>query len=251
MTTQHLPIKLLKDPLIDAIFEIRFSSSTEISNVLPGFFFAKFEKKELRVEQLQTAQIPVQIRNMDSNLRYQPLMRMHWGTFIIFIGDAMLGIGCKMPYPGWNTFRERIREVVAVLFEAGIINTIERYSMKYINIIEGESLSDQIQKTNIELRVGDHVVRKEKFSVRIEIANSDFINIIQLAAPVSAVLPNKEVRNGIIVDIDCIGTRQHININDFNKDLPNLLESVHSECKVKFFECLKPETITTLEPVYA
>ena len=61
MTAQTLPKKLNKEPLVDAVFEIRFSSSMAASSVLPGFFFAKLEPKEWRVESLPVAEIPGQL----------------------------------------------------------------------------------------------------------------------------------------------------------------------------------------------
>lgn len=37
---EKLPIKLNKEPLLDAIFEVRFSMITPASNILPGIFLA-------------------------------------------------------------------------------------------------------------------------------------------------------------------------------------------------------------------
>jgi hypothetical protein len=37
--TNKLPTKLKKEPLVDAVFELRFYSSAPASSIFPGFFF--------------------------------------------------------------------------------------------------------------------------------------------------------------------------------------------------------------------
>lgn len=74
--TKAFPDKLTKEPLIDAVFELRFSSASPAANFLPGFLFAKLEPKEWNIEQLGAAQIPPHIRASDPNLKFQPLQKI-------------------------------------------------------------------------------------------------------------------------------------------------------------------------------
>ena len=62
--TDALPIKLLKEPLIDAVFELRFMSSISASNVLPGYLFSKLDGKKT-IERLPAADFPRPMRDMD------------------------------------------------------------------------------------------------------------------------------------------------------------------------------------------
>jgi len=250
MTAQTLPKKLNKEPLVDAVFETRFSSSMAASSVLPGFFFAKLEPKEWQVESLPVAEIPGQLRSADPNLRYQPLMRIHWDDFLILIGDNSLGVGCKMPYLGWIKFREQIVKAVALLIDTKIVQTIERYSLKYIDVIDGRNLAEQIQRINMHIRVGSHTVQEEAFTVRLQIPHDNFLNIIQIAAPVTANMIGGQVRQGTMVDTDTLCNYQTSELRKFTDELPNRLDAIHIENKKMFFECLKPETISYLEPVY-
>lgn len=250
MKAQTLPKKLEKEPLVDAVFEIRFSSSTTASNVLPGFFFSKLGMKEWSVDNLPVSQVPSQLRSRDPNLRHQPIMRVNWDNFVILIGDTTLGVACKMPYLGWIKFSERIAKIVELLRDTGIVQTIERYSLKYIDIIEGETLAEQIQRINMDIRVGSHVVKEETFSVRIEIPHENFINVIQIAAPAKLTKPDGQVRNGILVDIDSICNYQTSDLSKFTDELSARLNLIHTENKKMFFNCLKQETIIYLEPIY-
>jgi uncharacterized protein (TIGR04255 family) len=238
MTAKRLPTKLNKEPLVDAVFEIRFSSSTPASSVLPGFFFAKLEATEWLVDRLPVSELPSQMRSLDPILRYQPMMRIHWGDFLILMGDTMLGVASKIPYSGWPKFRDRI------------VKAVERYSLKYDDIIEAGNLAERIQMINMDIRIGSHTVKEEQFTVRLEIPHNNFINIVQIASAATAKLIDGHVRNGILVDTDTILNHQTSDLRKFLDELPSRLDAIHTENKMMFFECLKPETIASLEPVY-
>lgn len=255
MTAQTLPKKLNKGPLADAVFEIRFSSSTPASSILPGLFFAKVEEPaEWRSESLPVSEIPSQFRNADPNLRYQPLMRLHWNNFIILISDTALGVQFKTPYPGWIQFKEQIIKAINILIGTKIVQNIERYSIKYVDIIEGKDLAEQIQRINMDIRIGSHTLKEEPFTVRVEIRQDSFINIIQIAGPVTGQITEGEfhgqIRRGVLVDTDTICNYQTNNLIQFTNELPNRLDEIHLENKKMFFECLTQDTVTYLEPVY-
>jgi uncharacterized protein (TIGR04255 family) len=250
MNTQTLPTKLNKEPLVDVVFEIRFSPSTPASSVLPGFFFAKLEPVQWRVEPLPMADIPKQFRSNDPNLRYQPLMRIYWDSFILLVSDNSLGLGCNLPYPGWINFKAQIIKAVGLLAETKIIESIERYSLKYVDIIEGKNLPERIQMVNMDIRVGSHVVREELFTVRVEISHNNFLTVRQIAAEATATPHGGKERNGTLIDTDTICNYQSSNLKIFIEELPTRLDAIHIENKTMFFDCLKPETISYLEPVY-
>lgn len=250
MTIQNLPVKLKKEPLVDAIFEIRFSSSQAASTVLPGFFFAKLLPVTWRIETLPMAEIPNQLRSSDPKLRYQPLMRIHWDDFILMIGDRSLGVACKMPYIGWSAFKNRIVHIFKILFDAKVIQTVERYSLKYVDVVSGKDLKEQIARVNIDLRVGSHTINQQLFTIRVEIPHDNFRNVIQIAADVTAKISDGQLRKGSLVDIDTICTYNSTDLSTFANELPERLEAIHIENKKMFFDCLKPETIEYLEPVY-
>jgi uncharacterized protein (TIGR04255 family) len=250
MTARPLPQKLKKEPLVDAIFEVRFSSSTTASNVIPGFFFAKLEPKEWVVDSLPIAEVPSKIRSDDPNLRYQPLMRIHWDNFLILVGDNTLGVACKMPYSGWSEFRERIIKIIGLLVDAKIVKAFDRYSLKYVDVIEDENLAKQIQMINMDIRIGSHKLKEEIFTVRLEIPYDIFINVIQIGVPATATMPEGQKRIGALVSIDTICRHQTNDLIKFTSELPTRLDAIHIENKKMFFDCLTQETIDYLEPVY-
>jgi uncharacterized protein (TIGR04255 family) len=250
MTAKPLPKKLNKEPLVDAVFEIRFSSSIPVSSVLPGFLFARINDGDKKIERLPAANIPIQMRELDQNLRFQPLLRLNWDRFLILMGDESLAIACAIPYPGWQDFKSKIIEVINALKDSRIIETVSRFSLKYVDIIDGKNLSEQIQRVNINLNIGNHILFSEKFNIRVEIPHDNYLHIVQIAAPSSGTLFDGKTQDGVLVAVDSISEQLTIDLTSFAETLADNLEAIHTSNKTMFFECLRPETITYLEPVY-
>src|SRR5262249_21946701 len=160
---------------------------------------------------------------------------IHWDNFLILIGDTMLGVGCKMPYSGWIEFKGRIVKAIKLLLDTKIIQAIERYSIRYSDIIEGEKLNERIQMINMDIRVGSHIVKEEIFTVRVEIPHGSFLNVIQIAAEAAAPLPDGNEKSGTLVDTDTLCNYQTNDLKKFVDELPARLDEIHDENKEMFF----------------
>jgi uncharacterized protein (TIGR04255 family) len=250
MTVVRLPKKLKKEPLIDAIFGVQFSSSVPASSIIPGLLFSKIIEPNKKIERLPIADIPFQIRNADPVLRFQPLLKLHFGTFFVLIGDSSLSVASVIPYIGWTAFKVKIIEVFQLLDEMKLIDTIDRYSMKYVNVVAGDNIAEQINKINVDIKVGNHELKTEAFNVRVEIPRDNFLQIVQIAATALVTLPNKQTYNGALIDIDTICNYKTDDISSLIVELPDRLQFIHDRCKTMFFECLKQETISGMEPLY-
>lgn len=246
---ETLPSKLKKEPIIDALFEMRFTSATSASSIVPGFLFSRLQG-EKTIERLPTDQIPKQLLDSDPNLRFAPLIRLHWGNFLISIGDRSLGVACKMPYPGWKTFKPGILEVVTAMKEIGIIQAVDRFSMKYIDLIPANSVAEQVSAIRGTVVLGNHTLKQENFALRIDIPKDGMLHIVQINASATAKLQDGSTLEGVIVDTDSIINLENLDFDAFLVRLPEQLESLHSANKAMFFECIQPQTLTSLEPVY-
>jgi len=248
MPTVLLPTRLKKDPLVDAVFEIRFSSAIPASSVIPGILFAKL-KGHPQIERLPASDIPAQIRALNPALQSQPLMRMHWkNSFLVLIGDVSLGLGCKMPYPGWSSFKSHIQELATLLNESQFIEQIERYSLKYVGVVDGNDLTEQIARIKIDLKLGEYALKAEPFTVRIEMQRESFLYIVHLAAPTTATMFDGKQRTGLLIDIDGLREHKTTNLTGFLGELPDRLEVMHTRNKELFFGLLTDETLAYLEP---
>jgi uncharacterized protein (TIGR04255 family) len=243
---KKLPQKLNKEPLLEALLEVRFTCAFPASTVLPGLLFSQLEGGKV-IEQLATAQIPTAIRDADPNLQFAPVSRLIWKHFHINIGDRSISIGCQSPnYPGWSEFEKSIKEVINILIATNIIQSVQRYSIKYVNLIPSDSLEEQVSLINFDMTIANHKVTKEAFQLRLEMHEEKLINVISVMSSAEVLLPDRSIKKGVIVDIDTIAI---VNNEPLDKVFENL-ENTREVNKIKFFDCLTQETIDLLEPVY-
>ena len=251
MSTLKLPSKLAKEPLIDVIFELRFTShQTGVSALLPGLLFTRLTGMG-NIEPLPISQLPQQIRDMDPNLQFSPLSRIVWGRYAILIGDRSVGIGCLMPYPGWSEFKAAIETVIGVVHSAALIKTIDRYSVKYVDFFEtGDDSARALSQFNIALRLGKHAVRAENTVIRVEIPRAPFLHAVQVMTTVNIQNSSNGIRTGAILDVDTLTTTPSFDVASFVAELPTLLDDIHLANKHMFFECLSENGLNSLEPQY-
>lgn len=246
-----LPKRLKKEPLIQAVFEMRFSGIVPASEIFPGFLFGKREDKNDKtlIENLPAAQVPKQLRDMDPNLQFVPVIRLIWKKYIISISDRSVVIGCDYPYPGWDKFKPIIIEIIGHLKESGIVASVSRYSMKYVDLIESADIAHQISLIDMKVSVAGQELKNQNFHIRIEFPVKDFINVVQIVPAASANLSNGEKREGVIIDVDTIYNINDQKIEDvINDGFDGGLEIIHKINKRMFFSCLTEETIKSLEP---
>lgn len=246
---QTLPKKLKKEPLIDAVFEVRFTSAFPAGSVLPGLLFGKLVGDK-KIEQLPLSQLPQVMRDADPNLRFAPLSRLDWQQFYINVGDRSVSVGFKHPYPGWNSFKPAIIEVMDILNGADILKSVERYSLKYIDLLPATDLREQVSFVNFDVTLAGHKLENEVFQIRLEIPRDGFIHVIQVVSSATATLHTGEARQGLIVDVDTIVNQQGIPFEELLSGFSDKLEVIHQANKKVFFDCLKPQTIMALEPEY-
>lgn len=249
-----LPKKLKKEPLVDALFEVRFlPTNAAVSSILPGLLLSSLTtswQEALQIERLQASEFPILVRNADPFLKYQPLLKLSGERFMLLVGDWSLTVGCKLPYAGWTEFKPKIIEVMDVLKGSNLVKELERYSMKYVDIVEAKTLAEQVERANMEIRIGSHKLVAEPFAVRIDIKRDEFTNLIHVAGQAQVTLTDGKVRSGLLIDVDTVVNHRTTDFAQFSLELPERLERIHTENKTRVFECLTPETIEYLEPVY-
>ncbi|WP_368924400.1 TIGR04255 family protein [Comamonas aquatica] len=250
MKIEKLPVKLTAEPLIEALFEVRFRSAVPVSNMLPGMLFQELGGAEhVRIESLPTAQIPVEIRRTDPALQNAPLMRLRWSGFGIGISDTSIIISMDGKYQGWQLFKQAIIKICQASINSGVIEKISRYSVKYIDLIPGgdEKSSGGM---DLNLSIGNYKLDKENAQIRLEVKDENFINILQLITSAEAVISDGIKLKGSIVDIDTISLAAKSDPREFISILSESLDAAHDVNKRIFFECLTKETFEELGPIY-
>ncbi len=249
MTSGKLPSKLGKEPLIDVIFEVRFTAKIPAATVLPGLIFAKLRNVG-RIEPLPAAQLPAPMRALDPQLAFAPLSRIVWKEFAILVGERSLGIGCKMPYPGWAAFKEAILEVLNVVKEGDFLTKVHRHSLKYIDLFEtGGDDAEALRRLNVSVRIGTQQISSENTVLRVEMPRGPHLHAVQVATKAGVEQEGASPRTGALIDVDTLNIAE-MDPGDFFAKLSSSLEDVHTANKQVFFECLSEYGLKLLEPRY-
>ena len=229
-----LPTRLRNEPLLDAVFECRFTAPIPLSNILPGILFSEFSE-EKQLERLPQLDIPEVIRNRDPNLQYAPLIRINLNGYSILIGDRSIAVACKLPYRGWIEFKSKIITIISIVKKSNLVDQIIRYSIKYIDLIQATDPAEQVNLANLSLTVASHKLTKESYQVRMDIPVDELINIVQIVSGAKVTMPDKTMLEGVLIDIDTIKETGNIPIKQLEEEALNeALEHIHNVNKKTF-----------------
>jgi uncharacterized protein (TIGR04255 family) len=244
-----LPVILEREPLVDAVFEVRLGGDPHMSDLLPGILFDQLDPKPT-IQRLPAAEIPQPIRASDPSLVFSPVIRLDWGRYTISFGDRNLVIGCKLPYPKWKYFKATILDIVGRIARVGITGPVERYSLKYVNLIQAPTIADQIAKINMSVRVGEVQVNNDHFSVQVHRNEGDTLHIMSVMTGAQGKLADGNYVFGAVVDIDSIRDVQYSDFEIFAATLEPAVQTLRLVNKIKFFSCLTEEAINEMGPKY-
>lgn len=245
----RLPKVLAREPLVDALFEVRLSGTSSLADILPGVLFHELAPKPT-VMRLPAADIPQAMRASDPGLQFAPVLRLEWSDYFIAVGDQNIIISCKLPYPKWPNFKKAILKITGMIARAEISGKVERYSFKYVNLIQGVTLEDQISKIKMAITLGPVEVRSDHVNLQVHRKEGDVAHILSAIIGARAKLPDGREVSGAIVDIDSI---RDVDVPDFATFRANLepeLEELRQANKVKFFGCLTDAAIIEMGPIY-
>lgn len=122
-----IPLRLRKEPLLEAAWEVRFTGKrASVGDVLPGIVFKELGGKYPEAVRLAAAEIPRVVAEQDPKLRYVPRIRLEGDNQSIQIGEQVVSLSCRRPYPGWCEFSASIRELIGILHAAGAVFCVER-----------------------------------------------------------------------------------------------------------------------------
>lgn len=244
-----LPKILEREPLVDALCEVRMEASAPLADILPGILFHKLTPKP-SIMRLPAAEIPQPMRKTDPTLQYAPTQRLEWGEYLVSVGDRNVVISCKLPYPKWPNFKKTILEIINLIAGVGVAGKVERFSLKYVNLIEAPTLEAQIAKIDLAIRIGELKVNADHIDMKVHHVEGDAIHILTVITGASGRMPNGREVFGVVVDIDSIRNIPPSPFAAFAGGLESELENLRQSNKVHFFGCLNQQTVDEMGPVY-
>ncbi len=245
--TDQIPKRLRQEPLLEALLEIRFESDhAPVSELLPGMLFKELRGSYGKLVRLPAANIPHPIAERDEGLRYVPTVRLEGEPFAIQIGERVVSLSCRRPYVGWDEFSKQILNLAKVLEGTGLITRPERFSLKYIDLIDLRT-QPSLSYLNVNFAVGGHDITERPVQLRTEIEKNGYIQVLQIASPAQAQVATGERFNGTLLDIDTIKCSDK---DDFWQTLDVRIHEAHTHSKQLFFDLLSKDTLEKLEPEY-
>jgi uncharacterized protein (TIGR04255 family) len=244
----ELPVKLEQEPLVDALFEVRINPLSPLADMIPGFLMHDLGSGA-SMTRLPAADLPYPVRKQDPNLQNAPLLRIEWGNYFISVGDRNVVISCKMPYPKWPHFKATILDILGRIAKLNPEGAVERFSLKYVNVIPATDYANQIGKVRMEVKLGDLHVSNQHVSLQVHEKTADAIHIYNIVTGAEARINEGKTTAGILVDIDSIRILNLASLKDLASNIEASLEALRQENKAKFFSCLTQPTILEMGPV--
>jgi uncharacterized protein (TIGR04255 family) len=246
-----IPIYLEDSPLIEAIWQAQFESEPDhpLGDILPGVLFTalRAQQPHLQLNRLPWADIPTPIAENDPNLRYAAKYRIEapgW-PFLFHVGDRVVTANCRVPYPGWNSFRGNILQLINILETSQLILKLQQHSLRYINLITLES-PPSLASLQMTLQVGEYNINQHPLQLRVELPSLSYKHILQIVTPAQAHLSEGD-KQGTIVDLEAITPLNQKSWSDVRESL----QILHDSSKEMFFrQIVDQEAVRRMKPEY-
>lgn len=237
----QLPVRVEQCPIVDAVVEIRFTSNVPPS-VMLGLIYRELAQDFPDVEDLPILQLPEHIR-VQGDLSLQAHHRLISEEFVVQLGPRVLSVLCKIPYPGWDRFSKVVFKVFTVAHKAGIVQTVNRLGVRYINGFE----TDVFDLLNISLHLSDKPVKCREARLKNTIFSGDgYRALIQVFndSPITSI-DGRVYKSGVDIDI-----MKDYTDNTFFESFEAQIEMAHRIEKEHFFRLVKGEVLDSLKPHY-
>jgi uncharacterized protein (TIGR04255 family) len=249
--TKNIPAHLKKSPIIESIFEIRYTSDNQVTAILPGILHEKLDGKKTM---LPVPPIPIDIVKMDPNMQGIPSFSLDWDKYIILGNPHYVAISAKQPYTSWTNFKNGIKYIHNIIFNGDLFNTITRYSIKYVDFIEIPPLNTAMDLLNIEININDLTIKNENLMLQLELYKDNYLHVVKVATSATVMQQNigsQLQKIGLLIDTDTLDILKNpILPNDFIANSTSCLDKIHIENKNMFFSILSDKCIDILEPTY-
>lgn len=239
---EKLPISITPCPIVEAIFEVRFTSLQPWEN-MPGLLYSQIREKYPSQKRLPLADFPEEFRRQDPSLLHLPLLQFHGKHFLVQLGPRCLSlVTAPNLYPGWNAIQEELDWLTPRLQAAGVVSETERIGVRYIDFFE----ENVFEILRLQLRLGDGATLLPQTDVTTILKHEAMT--IRLHASNAAILGDgQEMRQGSVLDMDCwFGA---LDADCFENGTLRFSEAHHT-IKGLFFGLMKPEVLANFRPHY-
>jgi uncharacterized protein (TIGR04255 family) len=240
----RIPSKLKNDPIVEALFEVRFTSS-DISEITIGKLASFPNWANSSSQRLPFADIPAGIRENDPNLAHQPVLQLQRAdnARVIKIGPRVLSYHALRPYPGWVTFEPELSASAEHVFNILKDVTAIRFGFRYTNLLTKDHFINRISDLNLNVSVAGNALTAP-FNLNYQrVLDQTHNSIVRVAS--TEFVQNASPELTALVDVDIFSP------SDFaSTDITtarNWIGDAHRYLKQEFFTLLPADIIDKLE----
>jgi len=237
---------MLSNPLIELVFEIRFTPKEDFATELLIAVNKVFDAYTSIIHE-EGLQFPQDLKAQQKEFYYVPSYRIIYPEFFLLISDGSLIIlknTAIEKYKGWETFKDLPLKVLEILKETHKVHEVERFSLKYTNLISKDQTLD---KLNLSIKIGNSELKDNgKFSLKTE----DRSNHIVVLTDISSSVEIQNVRefndkpiklSGTLLIIDVINNigLKETDIKNIDEEFLSSLEYLHHQANQRYSEIFK------------
>ena len=247
-TKKRMPKRLKKEPLLEAVWELRFEGDPAAGGVLPGILFEQYRAsgREPKIETLPPALIPPATRNAQDAFRFAPTSLLRFGNYAVLTGDRIAALSVTRPYPGWAEYERRISELAGWLRDSKMVKTPEQCTLKYLDFFEC-GLEEVFKRLRVQIRIGKWQAEPGELRLQMKVQARRFDGIIQIMNP-ARVTVEGQAKEGLVTDVQVTWKKK--SDGDFWKGFPEMLARAKTACHELFFGLLNEETLQAHGPIY-
>lgn len=239
---EKLPVSIDPCPIVEAIFEVRFTSLQPWEN-MPGLLYAQIREKYPSQKRLPLADFPEEFRRQDSGLQHLPLLQFHGEHFLVQLGPRCMSLVTKPNhYPGWVAIQRELEWLIPKLQAGGFVSETERIGVRYIDFFS----ANVFEILHLEMRLGEDAPNLPQTDVTT-ILRHDAMTIRLHASNAAILGAGADARQGSVLDVDCwFGA---LDADCFQNGMDRFSEA-HQTIKGLFFGLMKPEVLANFHPIY-
>ncbi len=242
-----LPERIDPDAIIEALVEFRFEH-TELPEAIVGRLLDAPLWAAYSQARLPSADIPQPIKEMDSTLRYQPIIELSKNdhTRASKIGGHVFSYHIIGTYPGWTVFRDELNEVVNTIVDKLRSPNFSRLGFRYINMLSPEKHhATGLSATNISISIGDeHLTESLNLNYMRKFETNHTVTV-KIATP-DLVATNLPTSFSLLCDID-VATKNNMPVTGLEATI-EWIKLAHDLEKEEFFKILRSDITKMLMP---
>ena len=248
-TDRRIPKRLKIEPLLEAVWELRFAGDSSTAIALPGALLERLRAagRQAKPEYMPLASVPAEFRKANEQMQYSPTAALRGDGWTVLTGDNVIALNVQRPYPGWARFRAQILELANCVKETALIREPVGIAVRYVDYFPGTP-QETLKLLAANIQVGG--LTPESGSIRLQMPVSvDGMNaLIQIFNPVRLKGDPATEATGLVTDV--LVADNLAKLAGPWDGLADRLDKAKAACHRLFFSLLTMDTINALEPVY-